>query len=123
MFWDPFSVSVFLLFKIINFESSPAASPARAPSPDTAAASPARSPSPGPAAASPARSPSPGSAAASPGPAQVAPPRRRQRILISSPRRPAGPAPKRRRVTAGRPRGLRDEAYDSGKFNCNVVDP
>jgi hypothetical protein len=74
-------------------------------------------PSPGPAAASPARAPSPG-------PEQVSPARRRQRILISAvDRRPAGPAPKRRRVTAGRPRGLRDEAYISGKFNCNVVDP
>ena len=84
-------LTVFLLFKIMNYESSPAASPARAPSP---------------------------------GPEQVTPARRRQRILISAvDRRPAGPAPKRRRVTAGRPCGLRDEAYISGKFNCNVVDP
>ena len=51
-------------------------------------------------------------------------PRRNQRILTVNRRRAAARAPapaseparKRRRVTAGQPHGLRDEAYDSGEI-------
>jgi hypothetical protein len=54
-------------------------------------------------------------------------PRRNQRILAGSRRHAAAPAPasepvrKRRRVTAGQPHGLRDEAYDSGEAFSKLI--